>query len=451
MLTHFTVEDQDDYQGTSGSGALAASSEALWSRTWPVDKTSPTISTSGSASPERHRNSGPLLLSQTSPYLTTSRASIGPGPGLTNSRSPGKSSLDPALAPFTYPIQKTPYGYIDDKESLNQMNAIQSMDSYGFERAWRSNSNASRDNSGPPSRHSESGSSGVANGSFLGNGQYIGHTPNNSLQMQRPPTQGRAASFASSLNGRSYNDLNDQLAELNLGFNRSKELYLQSSVENSYSQSSDYPSLSLPPTQPGSVSTWPTGPGSSSRVFSNYLFDNHSDSAFSDQLNGSKPFGFSEREPGSPGNNYRNQQNRPAYYSASASEKSTAELEQAAIRHLRPQSGTETQRELHRHQFPPQQQYFPQPHVVYNGGQFQGQYPPHAYEFPHQHNFHVNQQHHAYQMPQPPYTSLPPRGPARDQDFGGFVIRSQLLEEFRVSSKTNRRYELKVCSYNSYR
>jgi hypothetical protein len=42
---------------------------------------------------------------------------------------------------------------------------------------------------------------------------------------------------------------------------------------------------------------------------------------------------------------------------------------------------------------------------------------------------------------------LPPRGPARDQDFNGFILRSQLLEEFRVSSKTNRRYELKVSSH----
>jgi mRNA-binding protein PUF3 len=444
MLIPFAVDDDDDYQGTSGSGALAASSEALWSRTWPVDKTSPTISTSGSASPERHRGSGPLLLSQTSPYLTTSRASIGQGSSLNNSRSPGKSSLDPALAPFKYPIQKTPYGFTDDKENLSQMNSIQGIDSYGFERTWRSNSNASRDNSGPPSRHSESGSSGVANGSFIGNGQYFGHTPNNSLQMQRPPTQGRAASFASSLNGRGYNDLNEQLAELNLGFGRSKESYPQASVEHPYSQPSDYPSLSLPPSQPGSVSTWPTGLGSSSRTFNGYLSDNPTDSTFSDHLNGSKPFGFGEREPGSPGNNYRNQQNRPGYYSTS--EKSATELEQAALRHVRPQSGTELQRELHRHQFTPQQQYFPS-HVVYNAGQFQGQYPPHAYDFPPQHNFHINHQQQGYQMPQPPYASaLPPRGPARDQDFGSFVLRSQLLEEFRVSSKTNRRYELKVSS-----
>ncbi len=408
-----------------------------------MDKTSPTMSTSGSASPERHRGSGPLLLSQTSPYLTTSRTSIGQGSGLSNNRSPGKSSLDPASGSFNYPIQKNPYGFTDDKENISQMSSIgQCIDSYGLERTWRSNSSASRDNSGPPSRHSESGSSGAANGSFLGNGQYFGHTPSNSIQMQRPPTQGRAASFASSLNGRGYNDLNDQLAELNLGFGRSKESYLQSSVQNPYSQPADYPSLSLPSSQLGSVSTWPTGLGSSSRAFNGYLSDNPADGVFSDQLNSKKPFGFSERESGSPGNNYRNQQNRSGYYSAN--EKPTAELEQAALRQIRPQSVTELHRELHRHQFGSQQQYFPPPHLVYNGGQFQGQYPPNAYDFA-QHSFPISHQQHGYQMPQPPYTSgLPPRGPARDQDFGGFVLRSQLLEEFRVSSKTNRRYELKV-------
>jgi mRNA-binding protein PUF3 len=442
MLTQVTVEEDDEYQGTTGSGALAASSEALWSRTWNVDKTSPTMSTSGSASPERHRGSGPLLLSQTSPYHTASRTSIGQGPGLNNSRSPGKSSLDPASGPFKYPLHKTPFGLPDDKENISQINSIgQGIDSYGFERTWRSNSSASRDNSGPPSRHSESGSSGGANGSFLGNGQYLGHTPNNSLQMQRPPTQGRAPSFASSLNGRSYTDLNDQLAELNLGFNRSKESYLQSSVEHPYSQASDYPSFALQPSQPGSVSTWASSLGSSSRAFNGYLSENPTDGAFSDQLTSSKPFGFSEREPGSPGNNYRSQQGRPGYYSAN--EKPSAELEQAALRSLRPQSVTELHRELHRHQFAPQQPYFPPQHVVYNG-QYQGQYPPHAYDYPPQHNFPINHQ-HGYQMPAPPYTSaLPPRGPARDQEFGGIVLRSQLLEEFRLSSKTNRRYELKV-------
>jgi mRNA-binding protein PUF3 len=444
MLTHVIVEDDDDYQGTTGSGALAASSEALWSATWNVDKTSPTMSTSGSASPERHRGSGPLLYSQTSPYLTASRTTIGQGSGLNNSRSPGKSSLDPASGPFKYPLHKTTFGLTDDKENMGQINSIgQGMDSYGFERAWRSNSSASRDNSGPPSRHSESGSSGVANGSFLGNSQYFGHTPNNSLQIQRPPAQSRAASFASSLNGRGYIDLNDQLAELSLGVNRSKESYLQSSVEHHpSSQPSDFTSFPLQ-SHYGSVSTWPN---SSSRSFNGYLSDNPTDGPFSDQLSSSKPFRFGEHEPTSPGNNYRSQQNRPGY--SSANDKTSAELEQAALRHLRPHSVTEPHRELHRHQFPPQQQYYPPPHVVYNG-QFQAPYPPHAYDYPPQHNFPITHQ-NGYQMPAPPYTSdLPPRGPARDQEFGGFVLRSQLLEEFRVSSKTNRRYELKVSSYFS--
>ena len=316
------------------------------------------------------------------------------------------------------------------------------MDSYGFEGTWRSNSSASRDNSGPPSRHSESGSSGIANGSFLGNGQYFSHTPNDSLQMQRPPIQSRAATFAS-LNGRGFIDLNDQLAELSLGVNRSKESYLQSSVEHSSPQPSDFPSFPLQ-SQYGSASTWPTTVlGSSSRSYHGYLLDTPTDGAFSDQSKPSKLFGFNEREPASPGNNYRSQQNRPGYYAAYG--KPSAKLEQAALRHHRPHSVTELHRQLHRHQFATQQQYYPPPHVVYNG-QFQGQYPPHAYDYPPQHNFPINHQ-NGYQMPAPPYTSaLPPRGPARDQEFGGIVLRSQLLEEFRVSSKTNRQYELKASS-----
>jgi mRNA-binding protein PUF3 len=425
---------------------LAASSEAItWGPPWSVDKTSPTVSTSGSASPERHRSSVPLALTQTSPYLTTSRTSICHGPVLNNTKSPGKSTLDPASGTFKYSFQKAPFGYTDEKENMSQMNSIgHSIDNYGIERTWRSNSSASRDNSGPPSRQSESSSSGAANSSFFGNGQYpaIGHTPSNSLQMQRPPAQGRVQSF-SSLNGRGYTDLTNGVADLDLNLNRLKDSqnsYMEPSVEHPYPSPSGYQHYISAQAQPGSASMWATGLGSTSRSLSSYFPDTSTDSAFAEQLNTSKASRFSDRGSTSPGNGYRRQPTSPAYYHAN--EAASAELEHAPLRNLRPQSVPEIDRGLQRHQFALQQQYLP-PQVVYNG-QFQGQYPPHIFDYSH-HNFPINPQ-QGYQMPAPPYTpTLPvPRGPARDQDYGGFVLRSQLLEEFRVSSKTNRRYELKV-------
>lgn len=93
-----TVTNNDGYAGTSGSGALAASSEVdlpYLSRngSWAVDNTSPTMTASGTTSPVRHRGSGPLPLPDASPYLTTSRPAIGQGPGVANNRTQGKAAL----------------------------------------------------------------------------------------------------------------------------------------------------------------------------------------------------------------------------------------------------------------------------------------------------------------------------------------------------------------------
>lgn len=450
MLTHIAVADDDEYQGPTGSGALAASSEAMtWGPPWSVDNTSPTMPTSGTTSPERHRASVPLALSQTSPYLTTSRTSIGHGTVLNNAKSPGKSSLDPASGSFKYSFQKAPFAYPDEKETISQMNCIgHSIENYGIERTWRSNSNASRENSSPPSMQSESSSSlqsGAVNGSIFGNGQYtaMGHAPTNSFQMQRPLTQGRAPSFPSSVNGRSYTDLTNQVAELDLNLNRLKDSqnsYSESSIEQPYSSPSNFSQYISTQAQHVSASMWSTGLSSSSRNITSYFPETSTDTPFAEQLNPSKAFRFGDRGPASPGNGYRRQPTSPGYYHMT--EAASAELEHTPLRNLRPQSVSELEPGLQR-QFALQQQY-PQPQLIFSG-HFQGQYPQ-VYDYPLPHNYPINPHQHGYQMSAPPYTSaMPvPRGPARDQDFSGVTLRSQLLEEFRVSSKTNRRYELKV-------
>ena len=79
--------------------------------------------------------------------------------------------------------------------------------------------------------------------------------------------------------------------------------------------------------------------------------------------------------------------------------------------------------------------------------QYRPQMPQH-YDFHPQHALRLNPLAAYYPMgPMPNMLNPPiPRGPARDQDIGQH-LRSALLEEFRSNSKTNKRYELKVCIY----
>jgi mRNA-binding protein PUF3 len=75
--------------------------------------------------------------------------------------------------------------------------------------------------------------------------------------------------------------------------------------------------------------------------------------------------------------------------------------------------------------------------------QFQGQYPPHAYDYPPQ-NFRQGNLQYGYPISMPAYPpgQIVPTRPAKDQDIG-HGVRSVLLEEFRSNSKSNKRYELK--------
>lgn len=89
-----------------------------------------------------------------------------------------------------------------------------------------------------------------------------------------------------------------------------------------------------------------------------------------------------------------------------------------------------------------QQGYLPpQPNPL----QFRQPFPQH-FDFHPQHALRMNPLAAYYTMP-PMHNLLNPpipRGPARDQDIGQH-LRSALLEEFRSNSKSNKRYELKVC------
>lgn len=77
---------------------------------------------------------------------------------------------------------------------------------------------------------------------------------------------------------------------------------------------------------------------------------------------------------------------------------------------------------------------------------------PNPYDFHPQNALRMNPLNPYYPVPQVPNFLPPviPRGPAKDQDTS-HSTRSACLEEFRSNSKTNKRYELKVCDLSQER
>jgi mRNA-binding protein PUF3 len=441
------LAENTTFEGPSGSSQLATSSVAdpwgaprggSWSQ---IGTTSPTMSTSGSTSPVRHRgsnaNGNALILEaqKASPYTPAERA-IGQGPGLTN--RPLKSNLDPSSGPFKYPFQNiTTFGALDDKENMKQ-------DAYG---AYM-NGNVGRDRSAPPSRQSQAHSSTSTTRSTFGNDSYSfgGHTPNNSMHVQRPSFSGRTPSFPTMHGGR---------FEMNEPSNNSEPSYsrgLDREAENDFmengnhetngSGSGGFVGYGSQQQQNSSSHLWNTGLGSSTKV-PNYLADAYAETSYSEKLNLSKgPPRSSDRGSISPSSDYRRQPNSPKYYSVSNTP--SGELDPAYLRSVRPGSISELDRGMQRLQFPPQHQYFAPP-VMYNG-QYAHQYQqhPNSYDFSSQHGYRPNAAYTYQQMPMPPYAPnlSTPRGPARDNDLG-HGVRSTLLEEFRSNAKSSKRYVLK--------
>lgn len=438
MKPDLVVLGDDGFEGTTGSGALTASSEAdTWisrNGAWHVDTTSPTLTASGNTSPIRHRGNGSLILSETqktSPYTTTSRPAIGQGPGITN-RSQVKSSLDPASGSFKYPFHKpAPYNFPEDKENSREINGLEH---YG---GHRNAGTTPRDKSQPSSRSTETAPTGP-NGSFFANGGYtptFTHTPNNSIHAQRVSTQGRNSSLL--LNGRGFADMTDQTQETDLNFRelqlQDKEVY-NNSTEQQYTPHRTYQNFS--PQMNGVSTMWNNRIGSSKGA-SGYSTEGYTDMPFSDQLNPSTVSRASNRGSMSPTNDFRRLPNSPKYQSVGVP---PVELDSAYGRGLRPQSTAELERGFQRLQFTQAQPFYAP--VMYNG-QFQGNYQAQAYDYPQ--GFRPTPQPFGYQIPITPYNSNlgAPTAPARDQDVG-HGVRSPLLEEFRSNSKSNKRYELKV-------
>lgn len=448
-----TVGNNEFPDGPSGSKALAAESEAdTWSAhangPWNApDTTSPTMqSHSGSTSPTHTRNSIPNAPSQTlseiqNPYHQT-RPSIGQGSSF---GSQSKSSLNPSSGSFKFVQKKAPtFGYNDDKENSGQYGNNDAYDEIPPQ--YLAIGSVSRERSMPPSRASESGRNGGSISFPNGNQKFgsIGHhTPSSSVHSQRPSISGPSASYSMQSNGMRYDlaqnetDLNEKFAGFSLG---------RESDQTSSSQANNNAGNSYSPNHPGFAQQTQASNGSAmwadghvSKVMNSY--DPYSNQPFANQECFNKPARFTETGSVSPaGSDYRRGLNSPKYYSANGTPPSGQDqIYRPTSRGTRaPQGPSELDRRL-QNIYQQQAQ-----HAYMYGLHFQGQYPPQPYEYL-QANFRPGNMPYGYAMPVPPYSAAPtiPTRPAKDQDVGAGV-RSMLLEEFRSSSKSNKKYELRV-------
>lgn len=440
--------------GPTGSGALAASSEAdPWvTRTngpWnPPDTTSPTMqSHSGSTSPTHTRNSIPNVSQQTLLEIQNSYSQTRPaiGQGASFSKSQPKSNLDPASGSFKF-MRKSSYAHNDDKE-----NSVQylSNDTYDIDvppRYRAVSSNVSRDHSMPPSKVSESGLNG---GSIpFGNsnapfGSIGHHTPSSSIHSQRPSVSGPSGIFPSQMNGSRYDihqnetELSEKLAGLGLG--REAEHSSASQANNAFaSYSPNQPSFPQQSYQfNGASSMWGTD-------LKSINFEPFASQPFADQGYFNKNSRFTERSSVSPaGSDHRRGLNSPKFYTNNGTPPLASDYRPVSKSPRNPQGpSSELDRRLQSVHFAQQQQ---QLQYIY-ANQFANQYTP-QYDYPPTaYRQGAVQYGYPVQVSAYPPTQLIPTRPSKDQDVG-VGVRSVLLEEFRSNGKGNKRYELKVSSY----
>jgi len=299
----------------------------------------------------------------------------------------------------------------------------------------------------PPSRASDSGLNG--NGLAFGNGNptfgSIGHTPSSSTHSQRPSFSGLSGPFPSHANGSRYNDLPTQSeAELRerftgFGFGDVEQTSVSQINSPGTPYSPNHPNFAHQNHQLNGGSAMWNDVTNGPKAFSNY--ESLPNPPFAEQACFTKAPRFGERGSVSPpGSDHRRGFNSPKYYSAAGTPPSGSDqIYRPSSRGPRiPQGPSELERRL-------QNIHFAQQPYLYSG-HFQGQYPPHAYDYPPQ-NFRQGNVPYGYPMPVPAYppTQVVPTRPAKDQDVG-LGVRSMLLEEFRSNSKSNKRYELKVSS-----
>jgi mRNA-binding protein PUF3 len=375
-----------------------------------------------------------------------------------------KSNLDPASGAFKYPYSSLTFGENGEQVGIQAINGGFDVQDGGFVYDQRrdigsgyrsTQGGASREPSLPPSRRPETASSAATNTSIFGNGGYsaFGHTPQNSLHIQKPSLNGRTQSFGSATNGRGYNAGSDRSQDVDAHYTRGTLLDkgLQGAFSEAVGAIEQQQGLPSPNSYAGydgqlphsnGQTSWNNENGLSQKRNSYFGANNYGDGAFSNQLNSRRPSRAGELDGLSSLGDRPSQPISPRFY---ANGVSSAELNNVYARAQHAQGLSEIERGLQRLELGQHQQQagYYNPQALYNNSQFQGQYQPQPWEFAAQTFRGAPQGFPPYGVPMPSYPPAVPRGPARDQDVG-HGVRSILLEEFRNNAKSNtRQYELK--------
>ncbi|KAJ9154934.1 Pumilio domain-containing protein [Pleurostoma richardsiae] len=423
--------------GPSGSSALAASSEAdPWVRPalWNSENPS-TRNTSGSTSPKATRDGGQSIhdLGSTPPYF--SRPAIGQGSGFGRSTN-NATSLDPATGSFKYgPVRGA---VVDDEESSNLFPSAAFSNGFsrvGHDSAYLNMGASTRDPSMPASSHSENDAA-IQNG-FDDSAPpfgYQGVRTSSSGHSHRPSITGPSGSFGSQAasNSKAYH-LNSHIGQDDLPEKFKRSLGLTDAADRAtngaYSTSSQTFQFN-----PGSQA-WDTGLTNGSKGYGGYPQDVYTDSLAPPFLSGRKGVHGDRTSPAS--SVYRQSVNSPRSYGGTPTGDPWSRPQSRDLR-MAPEDRRGQNQQYMQQQAPA---FYTSPYYNPN---FPAQYPAQLFD---PYTGHPNFR------PPIPMTGYPVNpylaGAAgagfrssRDNDPGKGV-RSLLLDEFRSSSKSNKRYELK--------
>ncbi|KAK7436161.1 hypothetical protein CaCOL14_009929 [Colletotrichum acutatum] len=390
---------EDSFAGQpSGSGALAANSEAdTWTQN-PWNQDTQTRSASGSTSPNRTRDS----IHNSNSFFDNN--AVGQGRNLINGRPKSYLEEDKENTGFGPSYGSAFDGsYARQEKRGSKDNAYLNLGVVGA---------PSRDSSIPPSRQSDD--SHHSPPAFRDNFVGYGHTPSNSIASSRPAIPGHSSSFPTqTTNNRAFMANGRQMDDTDLAPQFKKSLTLDEAQSIAAgAQNFQFNPVSQP--WRGDMNAAITG------------------EMYADAMAAQYKRGPTDRIAGASGQ-YR-VVTSPKTYAPQASDLWTQRPSSRDLRMV-PDGDRRTPVPAFIQAQAPA--FYPGPYYTPN---FAGQYPPQMFDPYGRPSLPLP----SYGLHMAPY-SMPgvmPIRPSKDQDPGKGV-RSLLLEEFRSSSKSNKRYELK--------
>lgn len=476
-------------EAITGSGSLLSSSESdNWShrQTTPwnaIDSTSPILSNSNvshsSTSPVRHRNSNQHAPPQkfgenprsSSPYFSMNQQAVN-GNGMVSAASQ-KGFLDPTSGSFVTSRTFDPgslSGFSLDGEEENRQQAMSMVFGSGdmgglpqsgrqmFQQGIRSGHNstvASRSGSIPPSRSGDDQHS-YFGADVLTNAQSSRFNPGSTpFPSQRPSHSTQPSTYLSHAGNRRHGG-EQSSNKYNVDFITGELRKMNPGKENEYPQYPSYHSSHEQSSQPydysqrldGPTHAWSADEVGYQNGLGSFTPNGIPPGAQNQQYNQSRNIQFGEHSPQSPNGSDARRSHHSPFYSTGGTPPSGDQYRAPSrgVANPRAPQGQAALLERKLRGLQQEQQGYIQAQP--NPLQFRAPF-AHPYEYNPQNAMRMNPLAQYYPMPPVPNFLPPmiPRGPSRDHDVGQ-NLRSALLEEFRSNSKTNKRYELKVC-YNS--